>query len=154
KKAEKAAGGTGARRARPARPSGRAPEAMVMSRHGSEMISRHGRGFSLGELGGAGIAPNLAARWGVMVDPRRRSVIEGNVSSLKGWHSHATSGAAKRELKAAEAEIEGAVEEIEKGAEAVVKEAAKAEKAVKKEAKRAGGAVKEKVEKKPRAKKK
>jgi ribosomal protein L13E len=151
RRAEEAARGTRAPRPAQPRPAGRVPEAMVMSRHGTGMISRHGRGFSLGELAGAGLSPGLAARWGVMVDSRRRSVLEGNVSSLRGWSTRAASGALRKEAGAAEAKVEEVAEEIEKGAEAVVRGA---EKAVRKEAKRAEGAVKGKAGKKPRAKKK
>jgi ribosomal protein L13E len=137
------------------RPSGRAPEAMIMARHGGETISRRGKGFSLGELSNADLPRGMAARWGVGVDIRRRSVIEGNVTTLKGWRSHATKAApARREAKVIEEKVEEAVKEVEKGAKAVEKEAAKAEKAVKRGAKKAGREVKAKVERKPRTKKK
>ena len=140
----------GAPRASLARPRGRAPEAMVMSRHETGMVSRKAKGFSLGELAAAGVAPRLAAKWGASIDLRRRSVIEGNVGSLKEWHSHAAPGAVK-EAKAVETRVEEGVKKIEKEAVAAGKEAARA---VKKEAKKAGEATEEKVEKKARPKKK
>lgn len=149
KKVEGSAKKAGSPKASLARPKGRAPEAMVMSRHGTAMVARRGRGFSLGEMSGAGIPPRMADAWGVSVDARRRSVIEANVSALKEWHSHPpTASAVKKEAKVAEV-----VEEVEKGAAAVVKEASKAEKAVKKGSKKAEGAVKVKAEK-PKTRKK
>ncbi|MDE1858439.1 MAG: ribosomal protein L13e [Thaumarchaeota archaeon] len=149
KKVEKPVKGR-ATRASLGRPRGRAPEAMVMSRHETEMVSRRGKGFSLGELAGAGVAPRLAAKWGASIDPRRRSVIEANVGSLKEWRSHAVPEAVK-EPKAVEAKVEEGVKKVEKEAVAVGKEAARV---VKKEAKKAEVAAKGKAEKKPRPKKK
>jgi len=46
---------------------------------------REGRGFSLGELKEAGIAPNEARRLGLPVDPRRRSTHPENVEMLREW---------------------------------------------------------------------
>ena len=139
-----------------ARPTGRAPTPTVMSRHGTSMISREGRGFSRGELSGAGIAPGVATRWGVRLDPRRRSVIEGNVSALKGWHSRASvASGVKKEAEALEHKVEEVGKEVEEAAEVIEQEAKKAEKAVKKGARKAEKAVKAKVEKaKPRPRKK
>lgn len=138
---------------RPSRPTGRVPQAMVTARHGSGMITRSGRGFSLGELAGVGLAPGLAAEWGVRIDARRRSVLDGNVASLKTWH--ATAGTRERvehEAKKAEQELAKVGKEVEKEAVAVEKEVVKA---AKKEVKRAEKAVKEKAEKpKARPKKK
>lgn len=143
------------RKVRAAKPAGRAPLAMVVSRRGTGMVTRAGRGFSIGELSAGGLAPGLAARWGVRIDSRRRSVLDGNVGSLKAWH---TGGGAKgrieHEAKVVEEDLEKLGKEVEKEAVAVEREAVKAEKAVRKEAKKAGKAVKEKVEKKPRPKKK
>lgn len=148
-KAEKAVKGKKSPKVAFPRPAGKIPEAQVLSRHGTEMISRRGRGFSPGELSGAGIAAGLAARWGVKIDSKRRSVLDWNVTSLKGWGSHAAAAAAARR------EASAAVEKAEEAAEAVEKGAAKAERAVKKEVKKAEAAVKEKAEKpKARTKKK
>jgi ribosomal protein L13E len=69
------------------RPAGRVPETSVVSRHGDRMITRRGKGFSAGELRGAGFPRRLAARWGVPTDIRRRSVLQTNVQSLKKWYS-------------------------------------------------------------------
>ena len=152
KKAEKAIERKGGKpRAPHQRPPGRAPLAMVQARHGTGMITRQGRGFSLGELAGVGLQPGLAAKWGVRVDARRRSVLDGNVGSLKAWHSHA--GAAEKvegEVRKLGEEMEEAGEEVEREAAVVEKEAVKAEKAVKKEAEKVEKASKKKV-KNPKA---
>ncbi len=140
----------------PKRPSGRVPEAMVSSRHGTGMVTRLGRGFSFGELSSAGLAPGLASEWGARVDARRRSILDGNVDSLKGWAGHAAQAKkAEGRVKKVEAELAKMEKEVEKEAAEVKEEVVKAEKAVKKEAARAEKAVKAKVEKpKPRPKKK
>ena len=132
------------------RPSGRIPLAMVTARHGTGMITRPGRGFSLGELSGGGLPRSLAGKWGVQVDLRRRSILEGNVGALKAWHAGGAKAAVEREAKAVEKELKGAEKEVV----AAVEEVEKAERAVKKEAKKAGKAVRRKVKKpKARAKK-
>ena len=142
-------------KASPLRPEGRAPQAMVEARHGTGMITRAGRGFSLGELSGGGLTPGLAARWGVRVDARRRSVLEGNVGSLRAWHATGAKARVEHEAREVEAELGKVGREVRKEVVAVEKEAVKAEKAVRKGAKRAEKAVKEKVEKrKARPKKK
>jgi len=137
------------------RPAGRTPLAMVTARHGTGTITRPGKGFSPGELAGGGLPPSLAAEWGVKVDKRRRSVLEGNVTILKSWCSSGAKAAVEREAKAVEVELKGAGKEAERQAVAAAGEVVKAEKALKKEAKRAEKAVKKKVVKpKARAKKK
>ncbi|MDG6913899.1 MAG: ribosomal protein L13e [Nitrososphaerota archaeon] len=128
-------------------PAGKAPVPSVLSRHGTEMIKREGKGFSVGELSSAGLAPGEAARWGARVDYRRRSVIESNVSALKGW---AASPAAAPK---SEGEPEKAGRALERAGEEVAREAEKAGKAVKKEAKRVEKGAEQKLGKKPRAKK-
>ena len=147
----------------PKRPVGRPPEAMIVARHGTGVVTRLGRGFSKGEVAGAGLSPRLASSWGARIDGRRRSVIEGNVALLKHWGGSIvapkkTEGKAKRlevELEKAEVEVEKEVEKVEKEVEKVEKEAAKVGKEVKKEATRAEKAVKAKVKKpRPKAKKK
>lgn len=138
-------------KAKPVKPSGKAPEAMVTSRHGSGFVTRPGRGFSVGELAGAGFSQNLASSWGVRLDLRRRSVIESNVSSLKSWASHP--GGTKRTeglAKEVEKEIEKVGREVKTEAIKVEKEAVKAEREVKKEAEKAEKAVR----RKPKPKKK
>ncbi len=117
------------------KPSGTPPTAVVEVRHGRGMTQRQARGFSLGEVAQAGLNFGLARRWGLLVDERRRSTLEGNVASLKKWSSQTK--------KTAEERVEGEVRKIEK---AVVKEVRKAEKEVEKEAKKAEKDV-EKVEK-------
>ena len=155
KKLEKTVKGVKHARTAAPRPAGKVPEPMVISRHGTGTIPRRGKGFSLGELSGAGIAPRTASSWGARIDVRRRSVLEGNVSSLKAWRSHASAATVvRRETKALESEVAGVEKEVEVAAEVVEEEVAKVEKAVKKEAKKAETKVKEKVAKKPRAKKK
>ena len=140
----------------PKRPVGRPPEAMIVARHGPGVVTRLGRGFSKGEVAGAGLSPRLASSWGARIDGRRRSVIEGNVVLLRHWGGSIvapkkTEGKAKR----LEVELEKAEVEVEKEVEKVEKEAAKVGKEVKKEATRAEKAVKAKVKKpRPKAKKK
>ena len=137
------------------RPPGRIPLAVVTARHGTGTITRQGKGFSPGELAGGGLSPSLAAEWGVRVDGRRRSILEGNVTALKSWHSSGAKSAVEREAKALEVELKGAGEEAEREVIVVAQEVVKAEKAVKKGAKKGEKAVKEKVEKrKSRPKKK
>lgn len=138
------------------RPPGKAPEAVVVARHEAGTVTRMGRGFSLGELSGVGLAPRTATVWGVRVDHRRRSVLEGNVSSLKTWHAHhGTAAKVGTEAKKLGEVLEKAGREVEKEAATLEKEAIIVGKKVKKEAKKAEEAVKEKVEKpKARPKKK
>ena len=69
------------------RPKGEAPRAMVNSRHEGAMVEREARGFSIGELGGAGFTLGSASRLGLATDIRRRTVLEKNVESLKSWFS-------------------------------------------------------------------
>ncbi len=111
----------------PARPAGKAPVAMVESRHETGMVTRPGRGFSLGELSGAGVNPRLAASWGIRVDYRRRSVLDGNVKSLKG---RGVPQPAKRAPPAAKRAEEEAVkvEHVAKKEPVKVKEQAEAKK--------------------------
>ncbi len=130
------------RKVAPARPAGRAPDAMVTSRHGTGVVIRLGRGFSMGEISGAGMAPRLATRWGVRLDSRRRSVIQGNVDSLKKWSSHP--GAAKkaeRVVRELEQEVEKVAVKVKAEAVEVEEEAAKVEREVRGEAARAGKAI-------------
>ena len=139
----------------PRRPAGKPLVAMVLSRNGTEMIEREGRGFSLGELQKAGWEPRLARDWGYRIDPRRRSVLDSNVSAL------ATRSGAKAARRKAEGEIRKDIERVEKAiekeAEELEEEVVKVEKAAKKEVAKAEKVVKAKVEKpkaKPRPKKK
>ncbi len=69
------------------KPTGHVPKANVISRHGVGMITRAGKGFSIGELSAASLPANLAGEWGVPTDFRRRSVLEQNVEALKKWHT-------------------------------------------------------------------
>ncbi len=136
-------------------PAGRPPVALVSSRHGGEMVSREGRGFSFGEISGAGLAPAVASKWGLRVDTRRRSVIDGNVASIRGWAAHPSiAGRAKGEAEGVEGGMEKAGKEVEKEAEKVAVVAEKAVKKAGKEIKKTEKTVKERAEKKPRPKKK
>jgi ribosomal protein L13E len=63
-----------------------APAPVVLVRHERGMQQRRARGFSLGELGSAGITFIAARRVRLPVDPRRRSVLDGNVGKLKDWY--------------------------------------------------------------------
>jgi ribosomal protein L13E len=147
-------------KAKPARPTGKAPEAMVTSRHGTGFVTRLGKGFSSGELAGAGLSPKLASDWGARLDLRRRSVVDSNVASLKSWGTHP--GTAKRtesRVKEVEEEIEKVGREVkkeavkvEKEAVKVGKEAEKVEREVKEEAVKAEKAVRRKPKPKPKKK--
>ena len=139
-------------KAKPVKPTGKAPEAMVTSRHGVGFVTRQGRGFSMAELSGAGLSRNLASNWGLRLDPRRRSVVDSNVLSLKGWSSHP--GAVKRAegvAKEMEEEIEKVGKEVKKEAIKVGKQAEKVEHEVKGEVVKAEKAVRRKS--KPKKKK-
>jgi ribosomal protein L13E len=67
------------------KPKASAPSAWVGSRHDTVIVERAGKGFSMGELAGAGLPPSTARRWGVSTDLRRRSVLERNAQALKLW---------------------------------------------------------------------
>ena len=75
------------------RPTGRMPHAIVEARHLGVMVSRPGRGFSVGELSGAKVQLLAARRWGVPTDPLRRSTLESNVKALEKWFSSVTKAA-------------------------------------------------------------
>jgi ribosomal protein L13E len=111
----------------PPKPSGHVPEAVVMTRHGRGMMSRPGRGFSLGELLGVGLAPKLAASWGIRVDARRRSVVEGNVGLLRKWSSHSAAPKAEVEQKRDEKKPGEAATAMKEDVKAVRKGAKKGE---------------------------
>jgi hypothetical protein len=81
------------------------PVASVSSRHQVEMITRIGRGFSIGEVSEAEVPMVLARSWNLMLDVRRRSVLEPNVASLKSWFSTA------KEIKIKAPEPEAVAEE-------------------------------------------
>lgn len=154
KKAEKAVELRRAKpKALPPRPSGHVPQAMVWARHGSGVITRPGSGFSLGELSGGGLAPSLAARWGVRIDARRRSTLDGNVSSLKAWHATRAGPKVEPEMKELEKELEMVGKGVKKEVVAIEKEVVKAEKAVKKEGKKVEKTVKKKANRKAQPKK-
>jgi len=139
-------------KATPVKPTGKAPEAMITSRHGTGVVTRLGRGFSMAELAGAGLPRTLALKWGLRLDLRRRSVVENNVSSLKSWTSHPrverrTEGVARE----VEEEIEKVGKEVKKGAVKVEKEAKKVEREAKEEAVKAEKVVKRKSKQKKKA---
>ncbi len=137
-----------AKKSPPERPKGRAPEAVVVSRHGVGVVTRPGRGFSMGELSGAGLTPHLASHWGVRLDVRRRSVLQGNVDSLKSWGSPAGPGVrAEGRVKEIEEEVVKAGKELRKEAAKVEKEAVKVEEEVKEETTKVEKAVRRRVAK-------
>ena len=136
------------------KPKGAVPIPVVSSRHGAEMITRSGRGFSFGELAAAQLQPSLARRWGLPIDLRRRSVLDGNVASVKKWSPPAMPKAKEEgEVKKLEEELVKVEKEVKTE---VKKEAAKVKKEVKKEVKKVEKEAVEKVEKpvKARARKK
>ncbi len=61
------------------------PVALVAARHEGSLHERAARGFSYEELASAGVPLDAARREGLSIDVRRRSVVRGNVDSLKGW---------------------------------------------------------------------
>ena len=139
-----------------ARPAGKSPEAVVTARHGTGVVTRPARGYSMGEVSGAGMQPRLASRWGVRLDPRRRSVLQSNVDALKGWGSHPGPGRrAEGKVKEVERELEKVGREVKEEAVKVVEEAARAEKEVRKEVVKAEKVVRRKATKRrTKAKKK
>lgn len=104
KKQEKSAAPKVAARPKFVKPAAPAPRAFVSTRHGGEIISRNGRGFSDGEVEAAKIPLPLLADWKVPIDMRRRSVLEANIDALKGWF------AAAKKVEPAEVEHEPASE--------------------------------------------
>lgn len=137
------------------KPAGPVPQPLVMTRHEREMKERRGKGFSWGELGAAGINHATAMNWGLSIDPRRRSVLDGNVAAVKTWASHAKSKKAESEVSKAEREVKKVEEEVKEGAAEVKKEVSKAAKKVEKKASKvAKEAEKAAAKAKPRAKKK
>jgi ribosomal protein L13E len=136
------------------KPIGAPPSAMVEVRHDGRAVQRQASGYSLGEVAEAGLSVGLARDWGVHVDDRRRTVLVGNVASLKKW--------SPRTKKTAEARAEGEVKKIEKAVEKEVRKVEKEAKKVEAEAKKVEEEVVEKVEapikkrpkKKPTAEKK
>lgn len=136
----------------PMRPSGRVPTATVMSRHRTGMVTRAGKGFSLGELSQANIVPKAASMWGARLDGRRRSVLEANVTSLKNWGSHATKAVrAEGEVKKVEVELVKVKKEVKKVAAQVKKEVVKVEAKAKRETAKAEKKVKKKAGRAPKA---
>jgi ribosomal protein L13E len=63
------------------------PMAIVATRHvdSDSLHERQARGFSFGELSSAGVPLNAAKDHDLSVDVRRRSVVDKNVETLKGW---------------------------------------------------------------------
>jgi len=159
-KEEKRAETTQTAKAEPVKPSGKAPDAVITGRHGTGFVTRLGRGFSMGELAGAGLSRNLASKWGVRLDYRRRSVVESNVSSLRSWNSHPKAvnrkeGVAKEveeEIEKVGREVKKEAVKVKKEAVKVKKEAEKVEREVKEEAVKAEKAVKRKSKPKKKAK--
>jgi ribosomal protein L13E len=103
------------------KPTGAPPSAVVEVRHGGRIMQRQASGFSRGEVAQAGLNFGLVRRWGLHIDDRRRTSLEGNVVSLKKWAPQTT--------KTTDERVKGEVRKIER---AVEKEVLKAEKEVKK----------------------
>jgi len=138
-----------------ARPTGRVPVATVVARHGTGMVTRSGKGFSLGELAEANIVPRMASKWGARLDGRRRSVVQANVTSLKDWGSHAVK--AERPalvIKKVEEEVVKVEKKVKKGAAEVKKEVVKIEAKAKKETTKVERKVKKKTQKPSKARRK
>jgi len=118
------------------KPTGTPPSAVVEVRHGGRTMQRQARGYSLEEVAQAGLNFGLARRWGLLVDDRRRSVLKGNVASLKKW--------SPQTKKTTEEKVEGEIRKIER---AVEKEVRKVEEKVEKAEKKVERAEKKVVEK-------
>jgi hypothetical protein len=86
------------------------------------MITRIGRGFSIGEVSEAEMPMLLARSWELLLDLRRRSVLEPNVASLKSWFSTA------KEIKAKAPEPEAVAEEKPKARKRPAQKTTKKEK--------------------------
>ncbi|HEV2138756.1 MAG TPA: ribosomal protein L13e [Nitrososphaerales archaeon] len=135
-----------------ARPTGRAPVAMVVARHGKGTVTRSGKGFSLGELAEANIVPRMAWKWGAKLDGRRRSVVQANVTSLKDWGSHSVKvERPAAEVRKAEEEVVKVEKKVKKSAGEVRKEIVKVGAKAKKETTKAAGKVKKKTQKPSKA---
>jgi len=65
---------------------GPSPAPIVNSRHGFSMHERKARGYSMGELESAGVGIAEVKRLGIPMDIRRRTALDSNVQSLKGWY--------------------------------------------------------------------
>lgn len=116
-----------------AKPHGSPPFALAEVRHGGRMMQRRVRGYSLGEVIGADLNLRLARKWGLMVDVRRKSLLEGNVALLKKWTSgtkKTTEERAESEVRKIERAVEKEVGKVEKKAERGVKKAKKVEKEI------------------------
>ncbi len=139
----------------PSRPTGRVPVATVVARHGTEMVTRAGKGFSLGELAEANIVPRMASKWGARLDGRRRSVIQANVTSLKNWGSHAVKAERPAlEVERVAEEVVKVEKKVKKAAAEVKKEIVKVEAKAKKETTKAAGKAKKKAQKPSKARRK
>ncbi len=138
---------------KPQKPAAPLPSPSVLSRHEGSMVERSSRGFSYGEVQGSGMAVVTARNWGVPLDTRRRSVLEGNVHALKGWYSKSKGASEAKKVEAELVKIGREAEgEVRKGVAKARKEAVRAEKEVEKLEKEAVEKVEAPI-KKRRAKK-
>lgn len=141
------------------RPKGNVPTALVETRHDGQTVERHGRGYSRAELSQAGLAVGLARRWGVRVDDRRRTVLEGNVAALREFAPEpikapeVTTGEVEKVERFVEKEVHEVEEEAERVEKKVVKEVEAPVKKVRKKAP-PKKAAKKAVKKAPAKKKK
>jgi ribosomal protein L13E len=135
------------------KPTGAPPVPSVNARHDGNMVARGSRGFSYGEVGGAGFDLATAKRWRLPLDLRRRSVLEHNVEVLKSWHKNARPIRKTGELKKIEEELGKVEREVKKGVAKAKKEVVKVEKKAGKLEKEAVGKVEEPVKARRRKKK-
>jgi len=106
-------------------PAGAPPSATVETRLDGRMMQRQARGYSLGEVSQAGLNFRSARRWGLLVDDRRRSALEGNVASLKKWSLGTKKTTEKKvagEARRIEMAVEKEVRKVEKEVKKVEKE--------------------------------
>ena len=127
------------------KPAGAPPFAVVEARHGRRLMHRQARGYSMGEVAQACLDFGLARKWGLLVDDRRRSVLEGNTASLRKWsplskkktvervegEARKIEKAVGKEVRKAEKELEKVEKEIVEKVEAPIKKRSKKKKATK-----------------------
>ena len=63
------------------------PIARVSRLKNSKQVKARGKGFSIKELNKAGVSIEIARKYGLRIDSRRKSVHQENIEKLKKWNS-------------------------------------------------------------------
>ena len=63
------------------------PIAHVSRLKNSKQVKARGKGFSITELNKAGVSIEIARKYGLRIDSRRKSVHQENIEKLKTWNS-------------------------------------------------------------------